>query len=194
MKVFHKSAAIVLLALISFACARSVTRVSPDTQIDLSGRWNDSDSRLVANKMVEEFLKSVRYQEYATQNGTTPAIIVGYVSNKTSEHIDADNFIKKFEVEIFNSGSADVVESPEFREKLRAERADQQQFSSPETAAQWGKEYGADLMLFGTMTSETDVYQKKRVVNYITTMYLTDIETNKRVWYGQEEIKKYIEN
>ena len=194
MKVFHKSAAFVLLVLICFACARSVTRVSPDTQIDLSGRWNDSDSRLVANKMVEEFLKSVRYKEYATQNGTTPAIIVGYVSNKTSEHIDADNFIKKFEVEIFNSGSADVVESPEFREKLRAERADQQQFSSPETAAQWGKEYGADLMLFGTMTSETDVYQKKRVVNYITTMYLTDIETNKRVWYGQEEIKKYIEN
>ncbi len=194
MKTVNKFSAIALLVLLVAACSRSVTRVSPDTQIDLSGRWNDSDSRIVANKMVDEFLNSERYKEYARQTGATPAIIVGYVSNKTSEHIDADNFIKKFEVEIFNSGSADLVESPEFREKLRAERADQQQFSSSETAAQWGKEYGAELMLFGTMTSETDVYQKKRVVNYITTMYLTDIETNKRVWYGQEEIKKYIEN
>jgi len=194
MKVLHIISVWAVIALFSFSCARSVTRVSPDTQIDLSGRWNDSDSRIVADKMVDEFLSSNRYKEYAQKNGATPTIIVGYVSNKTSEHIDADNFIKKFEVQIFNSGSADLVESPEFREKLRAERADQQQFASPETTAQWGKEYGADLMLFGTMTSETDVYQKKRVVNYITTMYLTDIESNKRVWYGQEEIKKYIEN
>lgn len=194
MKMFLKSTTFVFLVLIIFACSRSVTRVSPDTQIDLSGRWNDSDSRMVANKMVEEFLNSPRYKEYAAQNGSRPAIIVGYVSNKTSEHIDADNFIKKFELEIFNSGSADLVESPEFRERLRAERADQQEFAAPETAAQWGKEFGADLMLFGTMTSETDVYQKKRVVNYVTTMYLTDMETNKRVWYGQKEIKKYIEN
>ena len=97
-------------------------------------------------------------------------------------------------MEIFNSGLADLVESPEFREKLREERADQQEFASQETAARWGIEYGADLMLFGTMTSETDTYEKKKVVNYITTLYLTDIETNKRVWYGQEEIKKYIVN
>ncbi len=44
------------------------------------------------------------------------------------------------------------------------------------------------------MTSETDVYNKNRVVNYVTTLFLTDMETNKRVWYGQREIKKYIKN
>ena len=60
--------------------------------------------------------------------------------------------------------------------------------------AKWGKEVGANLMLFGEMTSETDLYQRRRVVNYITTLFLTDMETNKRVWYGQEEIKKYVKN
>jgi hypothetical protein len=176
------------------SCSRSVTRVDPSEQIDLSGRWNDSDSRLVAEEVVKEFLESVRYREFAGELGKRPAIIVGYVQNKTSEHIDAENYIKKFELEIFNSGLADLVESGEFRERLREERAEQQQFASEETAAMWGKEYGADLMLFGTMTSETDTYNKKKVINYITTLYLTDIETNKRVWYGQKEIKKYITN
>ena len=196
MKNLLKSIAImfVLGAFIVGCAQRTVTRVSPDQQIDLSGRWNDVDSKMVANKMVQQFLNSPRYQQYASDNGKTPAIIVGYIKNKTSEHIDSDNYIKKFELEIFNSGLADLVESPEFREKLREERADQQEFASPETAARWGREYGADLMLFGTMTAETDVYNKKKVVNYITTLYLTDMETNKRVWYGQEEIKKYIEN
>lgn len=196
MKNLFKTAVIAIFSIaILFGCSqRTVTRVSPDQQIDLSGRWNDVDSKMVANKMVQQFLNSPRYQQYSSDNGKTPAIIVGYIKNKTSEHIDSDNYIKKFEMEIFNSGLADLVESAEFREKLREERADQQEFSSPETAASWGKEYGADLMLFGTMTSEIDTYNKKKVVNYITTLYLTDLETNKRVWYGQEEIKKYIEN
>lgn len=180
---------------ILFGCARrTVTRVDPNEVIDLSGRWNDSDSRQVANKMVQQFLNSPRYQNYSGDNGKTPAIIVGYVLNKTSEHIDSDNYVKKFEMEIFNSGLADLVESAELRDRLREERAEQQEFSSPETTARWGREHGADLMLLGVMTSETDVYNKKKVINYITTLYLTDIETNKRVWYGQEEIKKYITN
>src|SRR5258706_103725 len=71
---------------------------------------------------------------------------------------------------------------------------EQQDFASSNTASKWGMEQGANLMLFGEMTSETDTYNNKRVVNYVTTLFLTDIETNKRVWYGQEEIKKYIKN
>jgi len=193
-KILFFPSLLLMVAVIIGCSSRTVTRLSPNEQIDLSGRWNDTDSRMVANKMVQQIFSSPRYQQFKTQVGRNPTIIVGYVQNKTSEHIDSDNYIKKFEMEIFNSGTADLVESGEFREKLREERADQQEFASPETTAQWGKEFGADLMLFGTMTSETDSYNKKKVVNYITTLYLTDLESNKRVWYGQEEIKKYITN
>jgi len=184
----------VSIALISISCARSVSRVDPNQQIDLSGRWNDSDSRMVANKMVTELLGSDKFKDYSKALGKKPAIIVGLIRNKTSEHIDADNYIKKVELAIYNSEIADLVESDSFRDKLRQERAEQQDFASSTTASQWVKEVGANLMLFGEMTSETDVYNKKRVVNYITTLFLTDIETNKRVWYGQEEIKKYIKD
>ena len=131
---------------------------------------------------------------YAKLLGKKPAIVVGLVRNKTSEHIDADNYIKKIELAIYNSGLADLVESDSFRDKLRLERAQQQDFADPATMAKWGKEMGANLMLFGEMTSETDTYQKKRLVNYVTTLFLTDMETNKRVWDGQEEIKKYVRN
>jgi len=185
---------LVLIALILASCARSVSRIDPNQQIDLSGRWNDSDSRMVANKMVTELLGSDKFKDYSKTLGKKPAIIVGLIQNKTSEHIDANNYIKKIELAIYNSGIADLVESDNFRDKLRQERADQQDFANSTTASKWGKEVGANLMLFGEMTSETDVYNKKRVVNYITTLFLTDMETNKRVWYGQEEIKKYIKD
>lgn len=184
-----------LLLTLSDACnQRTVARVDPQTQVDLSGRWNDSDSRMVADRLITDLLGSERFKEYATSKGRKPAIIVGQVRNRTSEHIDANAYIKKFELAIFNSGIAELIESGDFRDKLRVERANQQDFASPETIKRWGEETGADLMLFGEMTSETDVYQKDRVVNYVTTLFLTDMETNKRVWYGQHEIKKKIRN
>ncbi len=189
-----KSVGISLFFVVLLISCRSVTRIEPSQQIDLSGRWNDSDSRKVADKMISDLLASDKFKDYAKNLNKKPAIIVGLVRNKTSEHIDADNYVKKIELAIFNSGTADLVESDSFRGKLREERASQQDFASSETAAKWGKEVGANLMLFGEMTSETDVYNNKRVVNYITTLFLTDIETNKRVWYGQEEIKKFIKN
>jgi uncharacterized protein (TIGR02722 family) len=183
-----------LFTLLFCSCARTVSRVDPNQSIDLSGRWNDSDSHLVAEKMIADLLGSDKFKAYAKDLGKKPAIIVGLIRNKTSEHIDADNYIKKIELAIYNSGLADLVESDSFRDKLRAERAQQQDFSDPATVAQWGKEESANLVLFGEMTSETDVYNKKRVVDYTTTLFLTDMETNKRVWYGQEEIKKFIKN
>jgi len=186
--------ALPVLVFLLLSCSRSVTRVNPDAQIDLSGRWNDSDSRRVADKMVSELLASEKFKAYAKDNGRKPAIVVGLIRNKTSEHIDADTYIKKLEMAIYNSNIADVVESNEFRDKLRLERTEQQDFADPATVAKWGKEIGANLMLFGEMTSQTDVYNKKRVVDYITTLYLTDIETNKRIWYGQDEIKKFVKN
>jgi penicillin-binding protein activator len=188
---FIKYAFVLFIGLHS---CRSVTRIEPSQQIDLSGRWNDSDSRKVAEKMINDLMASDKFKEYAKTLTKKPAIIVGLIRNKTSEHIDADNYIKKIELAIFNSGTADLVESDSFRDKLREERASQQDFASPESASKWGKEQGANVMLFGEMTSETDVYNNKRVVNYITTLFLTDIETNKRIWYGQEEIKKFIKN
>jgi uncharacterized protein (TIGR02722 family) len=184
---------LILLTSLS-SCARKVSRIDPSHQIDLSGRWNDSDSRQVADKMIAELLNNPKFKDYAQTLGRKPAIIVGQIRNKTSEHIDSDNYVKKLELAIFNSGLADLVESDIFRDKLREERAQQQDFSDPVTMAKWGKEVGANLMLFGEMTSETDVYNKDRVVNYVTTLFLTEVETSKRIWYGQQEIKKYIKN
>jgi len=183
-----------LLIITLVSCSRNVTRIDPSTQIDLSGRWNDTDSRTVADQMIHDLFKSDSFKKYADALGRKPVIVISSIKNKTSEHIDAGNYIKKFEIVIHNSGIADLVESEEFRDKVRQERAEQQDFADPATAARWGKELGADVILFGEMNSETDAYQKKRVVNYITTLYLTDIETNRRIWYGQHEIKKFVKN
>ena len=41
--------AVSLSALFAFSnCSHKVTRIDPSEQVDISGRWNNTDSRLVA--------------------------------------------------------------------------------------------------------------------------------------------------
>ena len=121
-------------------------------------------------------------------------VIVGMIQNRTSEHIESETFIKDLEKEFINSGTIRVVENDLFREKLREERADQNEFASVETQSQWGLELGADFMLFGVMTSITDELGREKVVSYKVNLELVNIETNEKVWIGDKEIKKYIRN
>ena len=189
-----KLSMIALAAILLASCNRTVTRISPDQQVDLSGRWNDTDSKLVAEEMIKDVTGRPWHNDFRIAESRKPTVIVGYVKNKSNEHIEAETFIKDIEREFINSGFVRVVSNADFREKLREERAEQGEFASPETQAKWGKELGADFMMFGIITAITDSYKKEKVVNYKVNLELSNIETNEKVWIGDKEIKKYIKN
>ncbi len=186
------SLCIICLSLFLTDCKRQVTRVSSDEQIDVSGRWNDTDSRLVAEEMVSDCLNRPWRTNFETKNDKKPIIIVGIIQNKSHEHISAETFIKDIERGLLNSGTVRIVENAEFREKLREEKADQAQYASPETQKQFGKELGADYMMFGTINSIVDQYKKEQVVYYQVDLELADLTTNEKVWIGNKKIKKFV--
>ena len=175
-------------------CSRSVKRIDPSTQTDLSGRWNDTDSRTTATAMIEQMFGNRWAVVFEQQHRKKPVIIVGLVTNKSHEHISSETFINDLERAIINNGSIRLVEAGDKREELRRERAGQQDFASPETTKRWGLELGADFMLQGTINSIVDEYRRNRTVTYQIDLTLANIETNERVWMGNHTIKKAIRN
>jgi penicillin-binding protein activator len=174
---------------------RAVQRVNPNEQIDLSGRWNDTDSKMAADALIEQVLQERWIPEFLqAHQGNRPVVIVGLVKNKSHEHISAETFIKDIEKAIIRNGSVRLVQAADKREELRGERADQQDFASPETTKKWGLELGADFMLQGTINSIVDSYQKEKVVYYQIDLELSNLQTNEIVWMGDKKIKKYITN
>jgi uncharacterized protein (TIGR02722 family) len=168
-----------------------VNRVTHDSVIDLSGRWNDTDSRLVAEEMLRDCLNASWYNTYTAQ-GEVPTVIVGAVRNKSHEHIDAETFIKDMERTLINSGKVEFVANKSEREQLRDEKADQSTNASVETRNQIGEESGAKLMLIGSINSIVDKEGGKSVVFYQVNLELIQIESNRKVWIGDKKIKKYV--
>ncbi|MCQ2603910.1 MAG: penicillin-binding protein activator LpoB [Spirochaetia bacterium] len=186
---------LVLVAGIALTGCNSikVTRMDTDEVTDLSGKWNDTDSRIVAEELMKDMCSRPWASDFKMANGKNPAIIVGTVRNKSSEHIEVIPFIKNIEREVINTGTADIVASADERESLRAERLDQQEYSSEETAKKLAQEYGADFMLQGVITTITDQVKKKYTIYYQVNLELINIENNKKVWIGNTEIKKFVE-
>ncbi|GIX08105.1 MAG: hypothetical protein KatS3mg115_2508 [Candidatus Poribacteria bacterium] len=184
-----------LTLILLWSCGgKTVERVDPNTVIDLSGRWNDADSRFVAEEMIREILNHPWIVEHMQQTGgRRPVVIVGAIRNRSMEHIPVATFVRDIERALINSGRVSVVASAEERGEIRAEREDQRINASLETIKRMGRELGADYMLTGEISTIEDREGGRQVRFYQVDLVLTNIETNEKVWLGQKKIKKYIE-
>lgn len=176
------------------SCSRKVVRVDANEQIDLSGRWNDTDAKLAAEELTDQILSGNWITTSLIEKKKKPVVIVGLIRNKSHEHIDAEIFTKEIEKAFIKTQRARVVQGGEMRDQLRAEKSDQQNNASMSTIKKFGLETGADYMLQGTIKSIVDSYKKQKVIYYQIDLELTDIETNEKVWIGDKKIKKYVKN
>lgn len=188
---------ILLLGALTFSCGggREVTRVDPNAQMDISGRWNDTDSRQVADEMTSDVLSRpwlARFNE--ANDGKPPVVIIGDIINKSHEHIASETFIKDIERAFVNSGKVRVVENAALREKMREELESQQGNATEDSKKALAKELGADYIMFGTINSTVDAYKKEKVIAYKVNLELVTLETTEKVWIGDKEIKKYVKN
>jgi uncharacterized protein (TIGR02722 family) len=185
------STSVMLLA----GCASStrVSRIESTATTDLSGRWNDTDSRLVAEEMINDVLQRPWLQDHVTKTTQKPTVIVGQIRNLSSEHISTEAFIKDIERELVNSGQVRFVASREERQGVRDERFEQQHFASEASMKAWAQELGADYMLIGSIKTITDAVEGKQAVYYQVDLELVQIESTEKVWIGSKKIKKLIE-
>lgn len=184
-----------MLAMGALACNnKRVARIEPTAVTDLSGRWNDADSRLVANELISQSLNAPWMKRYAeSHGGDAPSIIVGDFRNRTMEHIQVATFVRELERAFVGSTAVRVVASSSERTTVRAERDDQQQYAVATTRAALAKEQGARYMLQGDVQAIEDQEGREKIVYYQVDATLLDLESNEKVWIGQHRIKKYID-
>ena len=186
--------AVILSSLLVVGCGTKVTRIDVDETVDLSGAWNDTDSRLVAEEMIADALSQPWTLNFAGQSGRAPGVIVGTVRNFSHEHINMNTFVADMERALVNSGRVEFVASSDERGEIREERTDQDLNASEETRNEAGQETGADFMLKGQINTIVDVEGDEQVRYYQVDLTMISLADNRKVWLGQKKIKKLVEN
>jgi hypothetical protein len=170
-----------------------VTRVDAGVVTDLSGRWNDTDSRMVAESMVKEALEFPWLNNFSQTNRRQPVVVVGTVINSSHEHINVQTFVTDLERELTNSQKVTFVAGKTEREEVRVERKEQAMYAREDTQKAPGKEIGADYMMKGTIATILDEAEGTKAMFYQIDLQMVDLESNAKVWFGQKKIKKVIE-
>src|SRR5262245_47467898 len=87
-----------------------VARIDPNQTVDISGNWNSTDAKLVADSMIKSALSRPWIGEFQqSHQGKRPVVTIGYVTNRTGEHIDTKMFESSIANAFINSGAVRVV-------------------------------------------------------------------------------------
>ncbi|HEB87176.1 MAG TPA: penicillin-binding protein activator LpoB [Gammaproteobacteria bacterium] len=191
---FKLAALAIFIILAVTACATQVQRVAVNKDIDLSGAWNDTDSRMVSEAMIKDMLDRPWFRNYARKHNRQPAVIVGRIRNLSDEHINVRTFVSDIERAMINSGQINFVASSNQRKEIRSERKDQDINASESTRKAMGQEMGADFMLKGSINTIVDMEGKTQLRYYQIDLNLISLANNRMVWLGQKKIKKLIKN
>lgn len=174
-------------------CSPTVSRVESDSVTDLSGDWNDTDSRLVSEEMIQDVLSRSWLTNFRSSKGKSPTVIVGTVRNLSHEHINTRTFVADMERDLINSGDVEFVASATDREEVRGEVKDQDLNATEASRKAMGNEIGADFMLQGSINSIVDAVSGEQARFYQIDLTLIELGSNRKVWVGQKKIKKTVE-
>jgi uncharacterized protein (TIGR02722 family) len=193
-----RSFALAVLAVLLVSCSSTPKVSRVETQADLSGYWNDNDVRQVCDNLIQSCLASNNVDRFVNQyeqnhSGEMPAAIVLTFKNASSEHIDMQIVSNNLRTSIINSGKLDFVEGGQARDAIREERVDQSaNNASEETAVAIGQETGAALAFTGEVRSIIDTAGKVSTRTYYVKATLTNMETNRILWEGEDTVRKNI--
>ena len=187
-------AAALTLSLVACSSMPKITRISPNQVTDVSGYWNDTDADQTAQEMIGQMLGDPWLGNFEGANGgKSPTVIVGGITNLSSEHISTSTFIDDIQRQLINSGKVQFVAGKDQRSEVRSERKDQDLNAASNTRSAMGQEVGADFMMQGTINTIIDAAGDTSVKYYQVDLRLINMHNNVIAWVGQKKIKKIVE-
>jgi len=188
---------VTLAAVLLAGCGGTkVENVDPTTEGYISGRWNDSDARAVADQLIPQCLEGAWLPEFRGQQGELrPRILVADIENNTSEHINKDVFMNELQRVLINSAVVRFVADEAIRDDLMHEVEWQREMAKDGGVSDDVDRgvSGADFVLLGTISSVVDQADKKAIVYYKVDLSLTDLRNWEKVWIGTAERKHLVE-
>lgn len=151
--------------------------------------FGSSDLQAITAKMVDSMLTFPPI--VAMTLNDRPIMFVDKIKNKTSEHIDTESVTDSISNKLLRSGKfrfIDMTKVDAVRKQL--DYQNNAGMVDPSTAISFGRQIGAQYMLYGNLSSIVKQSGSTKDVYYKMTMRLMDLETGLIEWSDEKEIRK----
>ena len=194
-----------LFALLALAgCGGEARVVDPQTDLHLSGNWNDADAREVVAAITPQCLSGDWLAGFQAEHGRAPVVRIGRVRVRTravDDEIDPEILTDDLMRALIASGRVRAIASKVEAAGEGGARDTRQEFATHAASAPaGGQELGADYLLSGSILTQDDQVLDagitgtyRQVKFYQAAFELIDLTTNEKVWIGSAERKKLIE-
>jgi len=183
--------AVIFLGLVLASCA-SGPKVSygDATAVETTTTgFGSTDLQSIAAKLVDDLISFPPIVQMTAQR--RPVVFVDKIKNKTTEHIDTESITDTVQTKLLQSGKFRFVD-------MTAVKAVQEQMQfqmdsgmvDPSKAAAFGKQTGAEFMLYSNMSSIIKRNSSTKDVYYKFTLKLVNLESGIMEWAGEKEIRK----
>lgn len=195
--------AVLVLVAVS-ACGGDARVVDPQTDLHLSGNWNDADAREVVAALTPQCLAGAWLDAFHREHGRAPVVRVGRIRVRTralDDEIDPEILSDDLQRALIASGRVRAIASRAEAAGEGGTRDTRQEFAAHAAQAPaGGLELGADYLLSGSVLTQDDQVLDpgiagtyRQVKFYQATFELTDLTSNEKVWIGSAERKKLVE-
>ncbi|ASJ97850.1 MULTISPECIES: penicillin-binding protein activator LpoB [Shewanella] len=180
----------IIAVAIGLAGCQSKVQYGDATEVEtVNENFGSTDLQAITAKMVDSMLSFPPVVAMTAKD--RPIIFVDKIKNKTSEHIDTESVTDSISNKLLRSGKfrfIDMTKVDAVRKQL--DYQNNSGMVDPSTAINFGRQIGAQFMLYGNLSSIVKQDGSTTDVYYKMTMRLMDLETGLIEWSDEKEIRK----
>ena len=177
------------LAVLVSGCASRVNYGDAQARETVTTDFGSTDLQMIATKLVDDMMVFPPIVEMTRDR--RPVLFVDRSKNKTSEHIDTESVTDTIQSKLINSGKCRFVDmSVVDRVREQLEYQQDSGMVDQASAAQMGRQIGAEFMLYGNLSSIVKRDDSTKDVYYKFTLKMLNIQTGIIEWSGEKEIRK----
>jgi len=175
----------------SFKAQRVDSKESDEKAMGITDNWVSADTK----KAIEEVLKQMKTHkgfQKALRRYRDPKLFVAEVQNNTSEaYFPIDDMNDEFLFELSRSGEFTLIDAAARENILKEITYQNDGMVDPAQAKQIGKQYGADLMIFGNVYMKPEKRDGKKIKEYSVNLRMTDIQKGVEIFRARTKVYKY---
>jgi uncharacterized protein (TIGR02722 family) len=188
-------AALVFGSLMATGCKPQYVRGSEKDDIDqaaMSMRFDRRDLNKLYDKTVDRMMSASIVQQWNRQSATgdAPVVAIFPMRNETSQDLALDALLSKFETDLVNQTSADVVSHENQAELIAEIKRQQSEAYNPKRLANYGQQLGAQYFVTGKVYGVREQVKREKRQQYFMFVQILNVETGVVEFQSEESITK----